>query len=241
MAQVFVLGLLIAGIVFLRKGIRQINAKEARRGWRQLGIGAGCLALMAATVFILAQIQERQENEKASTEKQAEKQAEKQKEAASEKKHQVNVKVDRTKQSEDDDDTNVTRATEPAVVEGLQKLDPGYVKEAIVNVNLARKTLSENDTNVIVDVLFAEGTENQDKEDVFVEIAKALGNVKDVNKFTVWSYEQEMYNPDQTNQYMMVVYTEYLPLAGELTFEKLVDASNNGSIDGEMYFNQNRD
>jgi hypothetical protein len=120
-------------------------------------------------------------------------------------------------------------------------LNPNHVKEVVINVNLAKKTPAKNDTLVILDVLFATGTENKDKEKVFVEIAKQLHKVKNLHKFTVWTYEKKMYNPENENEYLMVVYTKHLPSTCELTFDKLVDSSNNGSINGEMYYNQNRD
>jgi uncharacterized protein YxeA len=153
----------------------------------------------------------------------------------------VNIKVDHSKQSADDDDNSTTRAIEPGIVKGLKTLNPNQVKEVIVNVNLAKKTPAKNDTSVILDVLFATGTENKDKEKVFVEVAKQLHQVKNLHKFTVWTYEKKMYNPENENEYMMVVYTKHLPSTSQLTFDQLVDSSNNGSINGEMYFNQNRD
>jgi hypothetical protein len=243
LAQIFVLGLLVVGIVFLRKGIKEMNAKEFRRGFKQVGIGIGCLAVMVCTVGILAQVQERQEKDKAEAPQEQTDKTPEEKNAAdgNEKTTQVNIKVDRSKQSKDDDDNAVTRAVEPTIMENLKTLNPDVVREVILNVNLARKTPSADDTRVDIDVLFTKGAENKQKEMTFVEIAKQLSKVKDLNKFTIWSYELKMYNPNETNQYMIVVYTKYLPPADELTFDKLVDSSNNGSIDGEMYFNQNRD
>lgn len=180
----------------------------------------------------------KESDEKAKIEAEAKAKAEAEAEAEAK---QVNIKVDHSKQSEDDDDNTITRAIEPTIVEGLKNLNPNFLKEVIVNVNLARKTPIENDTRVELDVLFVKGTEKKNKETTIVEIAKQLSKVNNLNKLTIWTYEKEMYNPNETNQYMMVVYTKYLPLTNELTFDKLVEASNNGSINGEVYFNQDRD
>lgn len=154
---------------------------------------------------------------------------------------EIKVTVDRTIQSADDFDNSTTRAIEPEIVAGLNTINPNYVQEIIVNTNMVNKTITTTtDTSVNLDVLFLTDTLNKDKESVFVDIAKQLRKVKSLKKFTIWTYEGKMYNPDDVGKYMIVVYTKYLPTTSDFTFEHLVDSSNNGSINGVQYFNENR-
>ncbi|MHC1682885.1 MAG: hypothetical protein AB6733_08050 [Clostridiaceae bacterium] len=153
---------------------------------------------------------------------------------------EINIKVNHSQQSTDDDDDNpTTRAIEPEIVTGLKTLNPSFVQEIVINTNMANETTT-TDTSVNVDILFVKETTNTNKESVFVDIAKQLRNVKNLKKFTIWSYEEQMYNSKDANKYMMVVYTKYLPTTSDFTFQQLVDSSNNGSVNGSPYFNQNR-
>lgn len=152
---------------------------------------------------------------------------------------EINIKVDHSQQSSDDVDNSTTRAIEPEIVAGLKTLNPSFVQEIVINTNMANET-STSETTVTVDVLFVTDTLNTNKESVFVDIAKQLRNVKNLKKFTIWSYEGQMYNSKDGNKYMMVVYTKYLPTTNDFAFQQLVDSSNNGFIDGSPYFNQNR-
>lgn len=64
MAQIFVFGLLIAGIVFIVKGFKKFKIKAFKRGFKQIGIGISCFAVMIVTIGILASNQEKQDKVK---------------------------------------------------------------------------------------------------------------------------------------------------------------------------------